>query len=506
MASTTLHRRPLARAAGIAALAAMLIVPTVAARDRTITGPSSSASPYLVPVAPGVVTRSFLTVGDTANNGYALSGIPDGLGIIDEGRQFRVLMNHEIAAGLGTVRSHGGIGAFVSDWKIDARSGEVVRGEDLIRRVYLYDSVTGTYGLATGAAANISRLCSADLPAQSAFWDERSGKGYRGRIFMNGEEVGNEGRAFASIATGTQRGNTYELPYLGKFSWENSVANPATGRMTLVIGLDDTTPGQLYVYTGTKKSSGSPIERAGLAGGTLWGVKSPVALEDRATGVGAAVVPFSLHQFGDVSGWTGAQLQAASVANGVTEFLRPEDGAWDPRHPNDFYFVTTDRFDTVQTPGTPGAENTPAAQVGNSRLWRLHFENRNNPALGGTLEQLLDGTEGPQMMDNLTVDRTGHVLIQEDPGNQGYLARVWSYDVKKDKVTLIAQHDPRRFETGAVQFLTRDEESSGIIDASAVLGAGWFLADVQAHYAIAGQSVEGGQLLAIYSPASDWTK
>ncbi len=49
-------------------------------------------------------------------------------------------------------------------------------------------------------------------------------------------------------------------------------------------------------------------------------------------------------------------------------------------------------------------------------------------------------------------------------------------------------------------FLTRDEESSGIIDVQHILGAGMFLIVVQAHYPIPGELVEGGQLLAFYNP------
>src|SRR5262249_41576046 len=45
-----------------------------------------------------------------------------------------------------------------------------------------------------------------------------------------------------------------------------------------------------------------------------------------------------------------------------------------------------------------------------------------------------------------------------------------------------------------------DEETSGVIDASDLLGPGWFLIDVQAHYLIPGELVEGGQLLAIQLP------
>jgi hypothetical protein len=48
-----------------------------------------------------------------------------------------------------------------------------------------------------------------------------------------------------------------------------------------------------------------------------------------------------------------------------------------------------------------------------SRLWRLNFDDLANPTAAGTIELLLDGTEGQKMMDNLTVDQWGRVLIQE---------------------------------------------------------------------------------------------
>ena len=47
-----------------------------------------------------------------------------------------------------------------------------------------------------------------------------------------------------------------------------------------------------------------------------------------------------------------------------------------------------------------------------------------------------------------------------------------------------------------------DEEASGIIPAP-FLGADEYLVDVQAHYAIAGELVEGGQLLALHVPPGD---
>ena len=44
--------------------------------------------------------------------------------------------------------------------------------------------------------------------------------------------------------------------------------------MTVVIGLDDTTPGQVYVYVGTKTGAGNDFEKAGLMGGTMYGVRA----------------------------------------------------------------------------------------------------------------------------------------------------------------------------------------------------------------------------------------
>jgi hypothetical protein len=69
---STRHRR-LTITACLGALAG------VALSAHAITGPSSSASPYILRAQPGVVTTSILTVGDSVN-GYRLAGIPDGLG------------------------------------------------------------------------------------------------------------------------------------------------------------------------------------------------------------------------------------------------------------------------------------------------------------------------------------------------------------------------------------------------------------------------------------------
>jgi hypothetical protein len=50
-----------------------------------------------------------------------------------------------------------------------------------------------------------------------------------------------------------------------------------------------------------------------------------------------------------ISGASGAALRTDSVAKGGFQPDRTEDGAWDPSHPNDFYFVTANDLRPVAT-------------------------------------------------------------------------------------------------------------------------------------------------------------
>jgi hypothetical protein len=479
-----MFRRPMRLLATAILAVAAAIAGSGAVSANTITGPSSSQSPYLVRSQPGVVTKAILTVGDSVNakpdgTPYRMVGIPDGLGAFDNGDgTFTVLLNHELSSGAGITRAHGAKGAFVSKWTIRKDDLTVLKGEDLIQQVATWNSAAGSYNAPAKGIA-INRLCSADLPPVSAFYNAASGLGYAGRLFMDGEEAGAEGRAFAHTMDGT----SYELPRLGKFSWENSLAHPNAGDKTIVVGTDDTTPGQVYVYVGAKTTSGSAVDQAGLTNGELWGVKvGGFANESADAGIPSGT-RFTLHSFGNVANTSGVKLEADSNAAGVTRFLRPEDGSWDPSSPNDFYFVTTASF------------------TGRSRLWRLHFDDIANPAAGGTIDMLLDGSEGQHMMDNMTITGRGQIVIQEDPGGNDYLAKVRRYSIANDTLTEIAKHDPDRFLPGAPSFLTIDEESSGVIDVSHILGEGWLLLDVQSHYPAGdAELVEGGQLLALHSP------
>lgn len=454
-------------------------VPTGPTLAQGLTGPSTAVTPYIQPLVEGGQFTSILTANEVVN-GYRMVGIPDGLGAFDNGDgTFTVLMNHEIPNPSGIVRAHGSNGAFVSKWIVNKSDLSVVSGSDLIQFTHIWDITTNAY---VQTITNMGRFCSADLPPVSAFYNSTTGLGTQARIFMNGEETGNEGRAFAHIASGAEAGHTYQLPRLGRLSYENAVASPGSGDKTVVISTDDSTPGQVYVYVGTKTSTGLDIDKAGLTNGKLYGVAVTSMMAESSAVIPAPGTAFALAELGEVQNMTGGEMNTNSNILGITTFLRPEDGHWDPSNPNDFYFVTTNSFTNP------------------SRMWRLRFADVKNPELGGTIEAVIDGTEGPKMMDNMTIDNHGHVLIVEDVGGQPHLGKVWQYTIATDSLKLLAQHDPARFITGAPNFLTQDEEASGIIDAEEILGRGMFLLDVQAHYSIPGEVYEGGQLLAYFNP------
>lgn len=481
-------------------LAAAVTV-TAAALAVAAAGPSSSHTPYVLPSRADVKTVSVLTVGDNVPGvdgdgpGYQMVGIPDGLGAYRSGRDtFTLLTNHELRADNGIARAHGATGAFVSKWTIDEETLEVLHGEDLIQQVVLAPG--GVYG-APAKGVVFGRLCSGDLPERSAFYNERSGKGYPGRLFLSGEEVGQEGRAFAhDVRTGT----SWELPFLGKMNWENAVANPDTGDKTVVIAMDDQNPlGQVYVYIGDKRRQGTPVERAGLVGGKLYGVAVEGFGTEPVGGIPSGT-RFRLVEIEDQEAKSGTAIDVESVAAPITEFRRPEDGAWNPKRERDYYWVTTDR---------------PKASGGFSRLWRLEFRNFKHLGagdVGGTIDMLLDGTEGQEMLDNMTVDAHGRVLLNEDPGNNPIPARVWSYDIKSDTLTELATqkqaHGPEP-NPAYPGYATNDDEVSGIIPADAVIGEGWYLFDSQIHDTTIPNAydrqklTEKGQLLGLYYPVDD---
>lgn len=493
-----------------AALAAIGAVAAPNAVAGTFTGPSTSSPPVVLPDHPNVDVTSILRTGDAVPRKgggapYVMAGTPDGGGAFpNRAGRTRYLINHEFGPGAGAVHKHGAKGSFVSDWSLNASTLAVESGDDLVRPyVTFWDYPSGTYTShpsTGGPNPNVpgdtfvaqdrafARFCSSSLTAPGALMNPSTGNGYPGQMYFANEENGDGGRLFAVTDYGLAR----QLPRAGMFSYENTQLAATTSDATVVMGLEDGGSGQLRTYVGEKASTGTPWDKAGLTNGEqyVWDAVDQSVSTDaefRALYGKGYAAPVELKKVD----WnqSGARQNADAETKGLS-LNRIEDGEFDPRNPNDFYFVTT-----------AGGDRTPNPDEGLSRdgggLWKLSFVDVNDPSRGATLTLLLDGTEAPYLSepDNIGIDREGNLLIQEDPGGSPHLARIVAYKIPTGRLGVLATFDPALFGLGAPGLLTTNEESSGIIDTKTQLGRGTFLFGAQIHRSLPGELVEDGQML-----------
>lgn len=485
---------------GAVAMTAILVGSPMMASAAFNTDGFSSEAAYLVPTAnAGWTSKAILTTGDSSADGYVMGGIPDGLGAFDNNDgTFTVLMNQEYGSGAG-VNGHGvlGAGAYVSKLVIDKSTLQVVKGSNLITHVVGWDSLSQSSSASISTAFN--RFCSADLPSLSGLsYTDGTGTTYgtTERLFMNGEEGGANGRAVATVVS------TGDAFILGKFNtltngtggtdtgaWENILINPYSQMKTVAMGNNDGGTGimanALEMYVGTKTTTGSEVDKAGLTNGVTKFIN---------------VMNVAGQSIADEI--TNNATQATDITDGMaftlsdtesTHFARPEDGVWS-LDGSKYFFVTTNQLDKTELNGQ--------TQVGRSRLWELDFTDISNPELGGNIKMLLDGTEGQNMLDNMTISADGSTLIlQEDTGNADHSASIWSYDFAADSMTKIFKHDSALFGdvvngVAVAGSITKDEESSAVIDISSILGYKAYLLTTQNHAKdLANPSlVEGGQL------------
>lgn len=507
-------------------LALAVSITLSAAAQAQLQGPSTGSTPYVLPVQPGFETISVLTVDNVTapddtvpkvgGGTYGLDGIPDGLGAFDNGDgTFTVLMNHEFAGGAGVARAHGGVGAYVSAFVINKNNFSVVSGEDLIKNVYAWNATTQASNPTPTAGLVFFRFCSADLAAPTAYYNAATSLGSTARIFLDGEEDTTHGWAMAHVATGASKGNSYILGKLnlstngsglpGVGAWESLVGCPFPQDKTVVIGLNDGGTGimnnALSVYVGTKQATGSEVDKAGLTNG--------ITKHVFVAGNNQEISNTTTRTTNIVSG-----TRFSLSADSSTFFSRPEDGAWNPAKPNEFYFVTTDQLDSVSDGQGTG--------VGQTRLWRLTFDDITNPDLGGKIDLLINGRtvsgQKINMLDNIAVnEKTGRIMLLEDVGNALHNGKVWEYDPATDALKIVLKHDVSRFGDiggAATAPFTRDEEASGMIDITTIManssanrgytGEAWYISSDQAHYTsgVTASQVEGGQLFIVHDTSA----
>jgi len=490
------------------------IAATTAAAALVVTGSgmafAAEATPvYLEAVAPGTTITTLATTGDKFGN-YYIPGVPDGLGAYKQGSNVKVLMNHELSPSslAGTITRANGIttGATVTEFVIDPKTNKVISAKDAIKKVAFYNYSTKKFGKTPGAPVEaviledsygknhttaLSRFCSSSFAPAGLFSARVAGRnvGYSGGVYFTGEESGDEGRGFGLNTTG----ELVQLPRLGLASWETFNAVATGSVKTAIIGTEDgpDNKSQVRLYVGNKTSTGTWYDKAGLNNGKNYvlavdGVRNDTVFRTKYTKGQSASVTFSEVDW--KQGGTGQNIDASDAGFG---FSAVEDGAFDPNNPNDFYFVQkSSAKDPAASALDPGNKLVTLRDGG--AMWKLSFTDVKDPLKGATLTMVLDGSEAPylNMPDNITVDKHGNILIQEDPGKNAQVSRVFAYNITTKKIAVVAKFKDVYFSpdaTVATSKMTEDEESSGIIEVtnmfkkSASDKNSYYLLDAQIH-------------------------
>ncbi len=389
---------------------------------------------YAASVHPAYRVRTLVSVGDrlprTGEPGarFRMVGRPDGLGFDERADgTARLWMSHELAVDVSSRPLPGEPavrGAFVSAWRLDAR-GDPVSGDVAFDDVYQDRRLVGPLATETNGTPAFGRFCSGFFAGAEVGFDPP--------MYLASEEA-TAPSTFSPLggqAVAIYGGEAHALSALGHLQRENAIVQPAPGRRTAIVVLEDgaASDSQLYLYLGRKDPDAKhPLVRNGLIGGHLF--------------VFAAVDPGVVTE-GDITSGTvdgrwvripGAALlddvglEEAADAAGALGFVRLEDGAFPPTAPHDFVFAST------------GGDE--AAGNGLGRLYHLQLDPR-SPRGPAALRLAYDadlvvgaGEDGPISPDNLEVVG-GHLFVQEDATAAGQAALValereagmWRFDL-----------------------------------------------------------------------------
>ena len=494
-------------AAGVAAVLMLGVAGAGGAQEQA--GFKTAIKPYLKGLA-GYETEPLLSAGDlvpeTGVDGqkYQMVGIPDGLGVTRDGQGSitRLFMNHELAQ---SIQSHPFVntpvyqrGAFVSEYSM-AEDGSILSGRRAFDTVYQDDTFVGPAADTTNTTRAFSRFCSGSMADSRVGFDRP--------IYMTGEETS---RATGATSTDSFSPNgsqtvaifrndngeleAHALSDFGYFAKENTLIAPNTGRKTIAFSTEDgpqTPDSQLYMYVGTKQSTGTVLERNGLVGGKLYvfasndPARNSEATFDNGSLAGHWVEIPKGERENDV------ENQAAADAAGAFGFVRIEDGAFG-RQNDEFRFVTTGE----------SADPTVNRLGVNYKLW---FEPKMAPedqtpvlSVIYNADQLdAAGQDIAFSPDNMDV-RGRQEIIQEDGtsasrpemesrnrdgsvwlvNSSGISSAPGDFPARKRAAELVGRSEGGR---DGIRTTAGIWESSGVVDATRFFGDGAFLLDVQAH-------------------------
>ena len=419
-----------------------------------------------IALTPSADLIPLVTVGDTLPGGAVWAPIPDGLGAYGAGNELVLYANHELSSAgvtdlLGQVQFPF---ARVSRLVLDPIAKTVTSAEYVVDQTSQYQ-----------------RLCSATFV--DAF------VGFPSGFFLTGEESVGGVHDGIQLAIGKD-GAVHELPWMGRYAHENLIGVPGFPGKVVTIGLDDTRgASELYMYV-------ADTEADVLAGnGKLYVFRTSAAANVAELSEGGDYAG----QFVEVANpasLSSSALQSAVSALGAFPFVRLEDGDYRKGVGADgtpsIYFVDTGNDATF-------CNGVICDEYGS--IYRMTFD-RNDPTKARLF--LLQRSTGWQSEwaspDNIAVSRNS-LMLQEDPAHPTFARapRIYQFPIdNRGRLTNRGVAVVELLNSNCVDALGTCWESSGIIDASAWMGPGAWLFDVQAH-SLAVPSLnlprESGQLL-----------
>jgi hypothetical protein len=459
---------------------------------------ATAIKPYIEPVGNEYTIEPLFSaddkvplLGGAPGQEYRMVGIPDGLGAHPNGDGTSTLfMNHELTSATLSEPIVGGPknrGAYVSQWILDA-DGDPVAGRRAYDRVFNEDTFVGPAPDETNTTPALARFCSGFLAGPATGFDRR--------IYLTNEEEQTAANTFdgmGGVSVAIFDNELHSLPDLGRFSKENTLVQPRRGARTLIFSLEDgpaTLDNQLYMYIGEKDGSpdASVLERNGLVDGTLYVFRSfdrernseRTFISGSVTGEWVAIP--------NAGALTDAQLEAASDAANAMTFIRPEDGAFNPNDPNEFFFDTT---------GSSSGSAEGVNELGRLYSLRLHPRDPLGPATLTIVYNadlvVAGGGDTALSPDNIDASRR-YLMINEDGTTEsravmaakGRDGSIWRFDLVKGRPGVDVSTAARVAELNppgrdGIPVGPGVWESSGIIDASDLFGADSWVSDVQAH-------------------------
>ena len=311
----------------------------------------TSTPAMLTGVKAGVTVKPIITVGDTLPGGYVFESIPDGIAFTTKGKgRMDVYVNHETSRVPFPFTAPNGPGfndftnAMVSKLIMNQHSAGVLHGSYVIP-----------------SEANYQRFCSNFLATAEHGFD-------RDILFTNEEAtdfVNRTGEAYPPgpgaeqagvvVAYDVKSGDFKSIYGMGRHNHENSVAVPGYGHPVVLSG-DDTfsaPASQLYLYEAASsaalwadtgklyafKSSNPAINDYGDLASAGADPAGPTSVAGHFVEVPEAVAK------GDQTA-----LENWSNAEGVFQFIRVEDLAYDRSNPHVVYFADTGEPRAVRHP------------------------------------------------------------------------------------------------------------------------------------------------------------